>query len=215
MTSLATQPSHTRRVKKRANEVWISDLCSLDRCEFALADLRLMLLRGLRQSFPGGNVANSLLEDFAQEALLRITARIGSFRGDSHFETWALSIAVRVGVSELRRARWRDVSLDELMTAGRMREVESFAPPDSALHDSIELLRCVMAAMETALTPKQRSAIQAELCGAPRDEIAARLGVNRNTLYKITYDARLRLRDAVLRAGWSEDLVRGVLSARP
>jgi len=63
-------------------------------------------------------------------------------------------------------------------------------------------------AIDTGLTPKQREAIQAELGGAPPEEIATRLGTNRNALYKLDYDARVRLKQAILAAGWSEAHVR-------
>ena len=53
--------------------------------------------------------------DFAQEALIKITANLDSFRGESRFTTWAQKIAVNVALTELKRKRWRDVSLQELL----------------------------------------------------------------------------------------------------
>jgi RNA polymerase sigma-70 factor, ECF subfamily len=55
------------------------------------------------------------VEDFAQEALIKIMANLDSFRGESRFTTWAQKIAVRVAFTELRRLRWQDVSLDEAL----------------------------------------------------------------------------------------------------
>ena len=40
--------------------------------------------------------------------------KIDTFEGRSQFTTWAYKIAVRVALNELRRRRWRDVSLDGL-----------------------------------------------------------------------------------------------------
>lgn len=53
------------------------------------------------------------------------------------------------------------------------------------------------------LTPRQRAVIEAELAGVDRDELAARLGTNRNALYKLAHDARAKLRAALLGAGFS------------
>ncbi|MDH4136346.1 MAG: hypothetical protein OEW09_06480, partial [Anaerolineae bacterium] len=45
---------------------------------------------------------------------VKILDGLDSFRGESRFTTWAQKIAVRVAFTELRRHRWRDVSLDEM-----------------------------------------------------------------------------------------------------
>ena len=48
--------------------------------------------------------------------------------------------------------------------------------------------------IRSELTEKQRTALLAELKGMPQDEIAKHLGSNRNALYKLTHDARRRLK---------------------
>ncbi len=40
---------------------------------------------------------------------------LATVRGDSRFTTWAVTVAVRVAFTELRRAKWQDVSLDRLV----------------------------------------------------------------------------------------------------
>ena len=200
--------------KPRSNEDWVSDLSSgEERREAALTELRTILMAGLRRSFYQLPSDGPPLEDFVQETLLRVLARVGIFRADSQFVTWAMSIAVRVAISDLRRARWHDVSLDQMMEAGHLDPTASGASVTAA-HDAAQLMSVVRKAIEKDLTDKQRAAIQAELGGAPPDEIAKRLGTNRNALYKLVYDARARLKKAILSAGWSEEHVRGVLSAR-
>ncbi|MBY0508116.1 MAG: sigma-70 family RNA polymerase sigma factor [Bryobacteraceae bacterium] len=194
-----------KREQNRSNEEWVSDLSGDgDRREAALGDLRRLLMNGLRRS-----VGGSALEDYVQAALIRITGGLGSFRGDSRFETWALSIGVRVAVSEMRRARWREVSLDEMVEAGRL-----FPAEQAVNHESNQLMQVVHEAIQAGLTAKQREAILAELGGAPPDEVARRLGTNRNALYKLVYDARARIRQAILQAGWTEEQVLGVLGGR-
>jgi len=99
---------------ERTNQEWLAALRGPGRDE-ALADLRALLVRGLGYALAGRpGVDDSILEDFAQDALLKILDGLDSFRGESRFTTWAQKIAVRVALTELRRHRWRDVSLDEM-----------------------------------------------------------------------------------------------------
>src|SRR5215211_6927846 len=102
------------QVRERTNEQWLAELRGPNPDE-ALADLYDLLVRGLRVglgSYGGGVDANA--EDFAQEALIKITGNLDSFRGESRFTTWAKKIAMNVALTELKRRRWRDVSLQEL-----------------------------------------------------------------------------------------------------
>ena len=100
---------------ERSNTSWITALSQPGpRRDAALADLRTLLVRGLGYAMAGRpNVRQEDIQDFAQEALLKILAALDSFRGESRFTTWAQKIAVRVALTELRRRRWRDVSLQK------------------------------------------------------------------------------------------------------
>ncbi len=64
----------------------------------------------------GSGFDPAAIEDFAQEALIKILDNLDSFRGESHFTTWAQKIAVRVAFTELRRKQWRNVSLQDLVS---------------------------------------------------------------------------------------------------
>src|SRR5262245_60312860 len=89
--------------------------------DVALADLRGVLLRGLRRALSGrAGADDALIEDLAQEATLRILGRLDGYRGESRFTTWAVTVAL----TELRRPRWREVSLDRLAAEDRG------SPPD-------------------------------------------------------------------------------------
>jgi RNA polymerase sigma-70 factor (ECF subfamily) len=81
-----------------------------------------------RHGYGGGVEANA--EDFAQEALIKITANLDSFRGESRFTTWAQKIAINVALAELKRRRWRDVSLQELFARS---EAADRGPADTQL----------------------------------------------------------------------------------
>ncbi|MBN1815554.1 MAG: hypothetical protein JXA14_27220, partial [Anaerolineae bacterium] len=96
----------------RTNQEWLDALRGSGR-EDALSDLRVLLVRGLRRALP--DVPEQNLEDFAQEALLKILAGLDSFRGESRFTTWAFKIAIHEAFTELRRRRWKNVSLQDLV----------------------------------------------------------------------------------------------------
>lgn len=193
----------------RTNDDWLKELRSSGLLrDVALADLRTILLAGLRRALSGwvkthGRNFDALAEDFAQEALLLILNNLASFRGQSRFTTWAHKIAVRVALTELRRRRWKDVSLESLMDTG-----ESRMPLESPARDSpgqeerpafMDWLRRLMA---EELTEKQRRAIAAvALGGMPLEEAARRMDTNRNALYKLLHDARLRLKRRLARDG--------------
>ena len=53
------------------------------------------------------------------------------------------------------------------------------------------------------LTEKQRTALLAEFKGMPQEEIGRRMGSNRNAVYKLTHDARKRLKQGLESAGYS------------
>lgn len=191
----------------RDNETWLLHLRSGGAEQrAALDDLRAALLRGLYRGLSGyGNVDDAFLEDAVQEALLRILDRLQQFEGRSRFVTWATAIAIRVALSELRRRRWKDVSLDEMV------EVRSrlFAQAASAADDPPGLRaeqRAVVDKMyeviQDQLTERQRTALLAELRGMPQIEIGRHLGSNRNAVYKLTHDARKRLRRGLEEAGY-------------
>src|SRR5205823_8830 len=57
--------------------------------EAARRDLREVLVTGLMRVLTARGADEDLCEDFAQEALLRVRERLGGFRGESRFTTWA------------------------------------------------------------------------------------------------------------------------------
>ena len=188
----------------RDNERWIADLKSGQ--ESALADLRIELLRNLRKSLSNRNTADdSFLEDAVQDSMIRIIERIDQFEGRSRFLTWATSIAIHVAMGDLRRSRWKDVSLDELVSKGSLvssHASDGDAAPDAQL-ERLSLLAVLERAIREDLTERQRTALLAELRGMPQQEIARHLGSNRNAIYKLTHDARKRLRAVIEAAGYT------------
>jgi RNA polymerase sigma-70 factor (ECF subfamily) len=197
---------------ERTNEEWLSDLRGPEQAA-ALADLRAFLVRGLRYALASySNVDDVLIEDFVQDALLKILNALDSFRGESKFTTWAQKIAVRVALTELRRRRWKDVSLDGIVEAQDMdfvpdMMIESSAGPDQQATQRI-FLETLQRLISTELTDKQRQALIAvRVQGMPLEEVARRMGTNRNALYKLLHDARQRLKRKMEAEGLSPEEV--------
>jgi RNA polymerase sigma-70 factor (ECF subfamily) len=195
------------------NDDWVAGLRDgSPRRDETVSALRDLLRRGLAKALTGRPSADdAFLDDVTQDAVLKVLDGLPGFRGDSRFTTWAIAIAVRVAFTELRRARWRDVSLDGLADAGVAPEPASAEPP-AARVERDELIALMKRVMETDLTERQRLLLAAELDGVPHAELVARLGINRNAYYKLAYDARQRLKRGLLAAGVTEDDVRAAFA---
>ena len=193
----------------RDNQTWLAHLGGTGPDQqAALSDLREALLRGLRRALSHrAGAGDEFLEDVVQDALVRILERLPQFEGRSRFLTWAMSVAIRVAMSELRRRRWKDVSLDEVVAGGGLtpgRVIVDEPGPDAQWQREA-ILAAVHEVIRTGLTEKQRSALLAELRGMSQDEIARQLGSNRNAIYKLTHDARKRLKRGLEAAGFTAE----------
>jgi RNA polymerase sigma-70 factor (ECF subfamily) len=198
----------------RDNETWLRDLrAGGAQRDAALADLLALLLRALPQGLsrflsPENPAFESLVQDTAQETLLRVLDGLDTFEGRSHFTTWAYKISVRIALNELRRRRWRDVSLAGLVEAESNDSVpRQFASPDPGPETIVEradILQRVQEIIVEELTERQRAAMYAiNIQGVSLEEVARRMGTNRNALYKLLHDARLRLKHRLERENLS------------
>ena len=184
-------------MRDRTNEQWLAELRGPNPGK-ALADLYDLLVRGLKAAFGsyGGGVETNF-GDFAQEALIKITSNLDSFRGESRFTTWAQKIAMNVALTELKRRRWRDVSLQDLFA---QREAADRGPADTQLTpEELALQSMVLGELrriiDEELTERQREAVVAVLLeGMPISEVAKRMDTNQNALYKLLHDARRKLK---------------------
>lgn len=189
---------------QRTNQEWVQDLSDPVSTE-ALEDLRTILLRGLRASLSNRirTDLDAITEDFVQEALLKILKSVDTFRGESRFTTWAQKIAIHVAFTELRRRRWKDVSLQDMIETPDGEEYTPLILTDPSASPEREttqndIMDIVYELIETELTERQRTAIVAVLQGgAPLGEVAKRMGTNRNALYKLIHDARKRLQESL------------------
>lgn len=197
---------HKRRLRlalERSNEAWLEALRGEQR-DRAIGDLRGVLVvrlgRMLRRRARHG--ANTLAEDIAQEAALKVLDRLDTFRGESRFLTWAQKIAVRLAISELRRRRWSEVSLDEVTGPASERPLVDLMPdqqpgPDEQAAAGVHL-QIVMKVIENDLTAHQQAAVRAVMFNdMPIEVFAERIGSNRNAVYKLLHDARKRIKAAL------------------
>ncbi len=193
----------------RSNEDWIVGLSSSD--ESTIIDLsnylRKALITGLK-----GKVDENLAEDFAQDAVLKVLAGLSSYRGDCLFTTWATAIAMRVAFSEMRRARWKDVSLENLAEQSHFPDPPTSSPKPDVTMARDQLIGRLRELIATMLSERQRELIQAELSGMPQAVLCDRLKTNRNALYKLGHDARVKLKNALLADGISEADVRSIIA---
>jgi RNA polymerase sigma-70 factor (ECF subfamily) len=213
----------TERPNERTNEQWLADLApDSPRQAEALADLRVRVQRSiyyylsqersdLRDTPP--QELQQMAEDLAQDTVMRVLGNLSHFRGESQFTTWANRIATRIAISELRRARYRDFSLDNLTAEGETLPAEasliSEPPPNpERAAEQADTLNRVMALLSDALTDRQYKALEAvALRGIPMDIVAEQLDTNRNALYKLLHDARRKLKTALEANGLSVDYV--------
>lgn len=198
-------------MKQRTNDEWLTELADPNARETALIDLRAILLNGLRRGLISyvntqGPEFEPLAEDFTQEALLKVLDNLDSFRGNSKFTTWAHKIAVRVALTELRRKRWKDRSLEDLQSDD---SPFVFVAPDKKptpdlSTEQADLMARVLQIVQEELTDKQRLAMElVPIGGLPMDVAADRMEMKRNALYKLLHDARLRLKNRLERDGLS------------
>jgi RNA polymerase sigma-70 factor (ECF subfamily) len=171
-----------------------------ERRERALPELHSLLLKAARLEAQRrglhGRDLDDLSDQAADDALVSVLRRLGDFRGESRFTTWAYKFAVLEAASKASRRRWvgREIPLTDPWVA------ETPGPERTA--EDRELLEAVRVAVETRLTGHQRTVLVAlALNDVPIDVLAERLGTTRGALYKTLHDARRKLREAFAEQG--------------
>ena len=180
------------------------------RRDAAVAELHELLLRAARfevgrrrasLSHLRGDDHEDLAQQSADDALLAVLRKLGDFRGESRFTTWAYKFALLEAAVKIRRRAWqgREIPLAE--------EAWS-ALPDASLHaerqaEEGELFGALREEIESSLSARQREVLVAvTLNGVPIDVLADRLGSTRGALYTTLHDARRKLRDALSARGF-------------
>lgn len=150
----------------------------------------------------GGVRVEDIVKQAADEATVAALGKLDSFEGRSRFTTWAYKFGILHAQNEVRRNMWRhrEVNLDELP------EFAGAATSPEQHVEHLDFARAVGIAINTALTPHQRTVAVALLVEEiPIDVLAERMGTTRNALYKTLFDVRGRLRSELTAAGYFND----------
>jgi len=164
--------------------------------------------RGPRYALAGPDL-DDLAHQAADDACLAVLRKLDQFRGDSRFTTWAYSFAVLEVSSKVSRHMWGERPLpgDEVDWE-RLPDRLGVDPAQSA--EAAELARAVVRAVDEELTPHQRRVFAAlVLDGAPLDVVVTELGTTRGAVYKTIFDARRKIRAALVANGFLVGVERG------
>jgi RNA polymerase sigma-70 factor (ECF subfamily) len=169
--------------------------------EAAVARLHELLVRVARREVarrgPRLAITGPELDDLAYQAaadaLLAIVGKVGQFRGESRFTTWAYKFVIVEVSAKIGRHFWRHPAVPLGTEQWR------------------DLAAVVRRAVDTELTPRQREVFVAIVVnGVPLDALVVSLGSSRGAIYKVMFDARRKLRAALAANGYlPDDCARG------
>jgi RNA polymerase sigma-70 factor, ECF subfamily len=176
-------------------------------CVARLHEMLLRIARGeVARRGPRLRITGPELEDLAYQAaadaVLAVTGKIGQFRGESRFTTWAYKFVIFEVSAKMGRHFWRHPSVPlDAEDWDRLPDRLGFGPAQEA--EWRDLLAALRRAVDTELTSRQRQVFVAiVLNGVPLDALVAELASNRNAIYKTLFDARRKLRAALAANGY-------------
>ena len=173
-----------------------------------LHELLVRIARGeVRRRGPRLQITGPELEDLAYQAaadaLLAVTSKLGQFRGESRFTTWACKFVIFEVSAKTGRHFWRNPSVP--MDAENWDRLPARFGFDPALEAE---WRDLLAALHRAV---DEGADPTAACDLRRDRArinvrwtpwSFELGSNRNAVYKMLFDARRKLRAALAANGY-------------
>ena len=181
--------------------------------EAALAQLHALLLRIARGEVarrgPRLRLTGPELDDLAYQAaadaLIAITSKLAQFRGESRFTTWAYKFVIFEVSAKIGRHFWRHPSVPfDAEDWDRLPDRFGFDPAQEA--EWRDLLAALRQAVDEVLTARQRRVFVAlVLNGVPLDTLVLEMATNRNAIYKTMFDARRKLRAALVANGYIGD----------
>jgi RNA polymerase sigma-70 factor, ECF subfamily len=204
-------PGRRALLRDRASRRWVEQLHpDHPRHEQAAAKLHDVLQRAAfhelhRRRGQLATLSGPELDDVAQQcaddAMMKILAKVDDFEGLSRFTTWAYKFVIFEASNKVARHAWQhhppsadDLTWDQLP--------DTLTPRPGDLAERREQLAALTKAIEHDLTPRQREVFAAiALNDVPIDVLALQLGSNRNAIYKNLFDARRKLRSSLAAAG--------------
>lgn len=211
---MPVQPRADRARLDPESARWVDGLSGTGRTHDETVErLHALLLRvahsELNRRADRSRVTGPELEDLAHQvandAVLAVTRKIATFRGESRFTTWAYRFVVLEVSATLGRHFWRrpDARLDA--------EDWATLPDTMGLDPAVEsewreLVDALHRAVDEVLTERQRRVFVAiVLAGVPLDAVVIELQTNRNAVYKVMFDARRKIRAALVTNGYLAD----------
>ena len=193
------------------SEQWIRSLRSIGaQREAGLGRLHELLLRIARSELHRREgqlqIAGPELDDLAYQAtadaLVAIVGKLGEFRGESRFTTWAYKFVVFEVSAKIGRHFWRHPTVRwDAEDWDRLPDRFGLEPAREA--ERKDLADAVRRAVDEQLTARQRQIFVAlVLNGVPLDALVIELGSTRNAIYKTMFDARRKLRAALAANGY-------------
>lgn len=149
----------------------------------------------------GGPELDDIVIQAADDATVAVLAKLDDFRGESRFTTWASKFVILEVSNKVGRHLWRSggVHLDPDAWAS-MPDRFGLGPGQEA--ETAQLLGGLRQAVETELSERQRRVFAAIVLNeVPLDVLTVELETNRNAIYKTLFDARRKLRAALVANG--------------
>jgi len=180
------------------------------RREAALARLHEMLVRIARSEAarrgPRLRITGPELDDLAYQAaadaLVAITGKIGQFRGESRFTTWAYKFVIFEVSAKIGRHFWRHPAV-VLDAEDWDRLPGRFGGDPAHQAEWADLFAALRRAVDTELTARQRAVFVAIVLNeVPLDTLVIHLGSSRNAIYQVLFEARRKLRAALVAGGY-------------
>ena len=152
-----------------------------------------------------GQELDDVAHQAAGDAMLAILGKLGDFRGESRFVTWAYRFVILEVSSKLGRHYWRNPPVE--LDAGQWERLPDRFGMDPAQHaESAGVLAEVRRIVEAEFTAHQRRVFVAIVVdGIPLDALAAELGLQRNAIYKVIFDARRKIRRGLVAKGYLDE----------
>lgn len=197
--------------RDRESAQWLGALADTGpQRDSALARLHEMLLRVARSEVrrratrlrTTGPELEDLAYQAAADALMTITGKIGQFRGESRFTTWACKFVIYEVSAKIGRHFWRHPSVPlPAEEWNRLPDTSGLKPAEEL--ECRDLLAALRRAVDQQLTPRQRAVFVAIVLNhVSADAVAAQLAASRNDIYKTLFDARRKLRAALATNGY-------------
>jgi RNA polymerase sigma-70 factor (ECF subfamily) len=152
-----------------------------------------------------GPELDDLAHQAAGDAMLAILVKLEDFRGESRFMTWAYRFVILEVSAKLGRHYWRNPP-EALDTADWERLPDRLGMDPEQHTVAAGVLAEVRRVVEDELTAHQRRIFTAIVVdGIPLDALAARLDMRRNAIYKVIFDARSKIRRALVAKGYLDE----------